>query len=208
MKKLIVFGDSWPYGAELDNTKNAFPYVMGGLMNVDVDNRSVQGSSIDESVLNFLKMFDTEDVVQSTILFCLTSPGRTMLVRGEDIVRLTPTADELESVTYYSHLYTTDLAQFNLTRNLILLQTVCNALEIPIYFVFNWDDAPTHRLLDASKIYNKTLIEVLGFNHGANFWEDIRGSDLIAKDGRGCHPSEIGHRRIATELSEWIKNGR
>ena len=44
-KRLLTVGDSHTYGDELKDVKSAWPYILGQLIDYDVDNRGVPGSS-------------------------------------------------------------------------------------------------------------------------------------------------------------------
>lgn len=203
MNKLVVFGDSWSAGAELADKELSFPHMLGNILGKQTINLSEPGSSIDEAVFYLLQFFENSSILtqpeQFTILFCLTAYSRTMLLTsGEAITQMRPTDSASEK--YYKYFYQEDTAKFNLIRNLILIQHICNSYKIPVYFVFNWDEAPRHALLNNDKIYHKSLINILGMTYEEDLTSQFVNCEYIGE----CHPNIAGHELIAKELSEWI----
>jgi hypothetical protein len=200
-----VFGDSWPAGAELfvNEKSYTFPNVLGKLLGMNTVNLSRDGSSIDESVFYLLDYFQRSEILkhpdQYSILFCLTSYSRLMMITSnQEVTQMLPSAPHSEK--YYKYFYSEDNAKFNLVRNLILVQHICESNNIPIYFVFNWDESPSHILLNNDKIYYKTLVEILGMDRNTDLTTQFNSCEYIGQ----CHPNIEGHKLIAEELSKWI----
>ena len=200
--KLLVFGDSWPAGAEVFDKTKTFPNVLGQLLNTQIIDLSREGSSIDEAVFYFLQHFEnTQDTSDCKVLFCLTAPERTMMLPdGESIQQLHPNKQSAHSATYYKYFYSEDMVEYNLIRNMLLIQTFCELNKIPLYFVFNWDHAPRHKLIDPSKIYSKSLINIIGMDNDKDLADQFKTNEYVGK----CHPNIQGHNLIAEELAKWI----
>lgn len=210
MTNLFVFGDSWPWGAECsDPYTQAFPYLLGPLINLSVHNLSQPATSIDQLVYNFLRyykrhlkshLFNEGD----SILFCLTGRSRSMYFdRSGTAQELHPRGTSAAELAYYQHLHSTELEIFNFQRNILICEYISDKLNCRSFFVTNWEKVPNN-LYDNVNFYHKTLAQILHpeRNHDTgNFGQILFPSDLITP---GHHPTELGHQKIAKELATWI----
>jgi hypothetical protein len=207
MKNLIVFGDSWPYGSDLEEPEtDCFPNVMAEKLGYRLFNFSKPSTSQDQAVYKFLRLLnsDIEMFLDSKILFCFTAISRSIyFINGEDF-EIHHTDRNFKD--YYTRIYSEELGQFTYTKNLLLVQNLCKNLSIPVYCVSNWDTVPDHKMIDKSTVYDKTLFEILGIpsceetahtNHRFQNNPYLLGS---------CHPNKQGHKLIAQELSSWINS--
>jgi hypothetical protein len=120
MKNLIVFGDSWPAGADLqDPQKDSFPAILSQKLNLNCKNLSQRGTSIDHAVNVFLKT----DVTDSMVLFCATGYARTMKIDSDQIFEVHPQDPNME--WYYTRLYSDELGKLNWIKNCLLVQEIC-----------------------------------------------------------------------------------
>ena len=209
MKKLVVFGDSWPAGAELiDANQTCFPSIMGDILEIQIDNQSQSGSSADQALLKFLNY----DLIDCAVLFCFTSYARYIRFDNAKDFEVHPNNRDLASLGYYAELYSDDLGQFNFLKNILVVQGVCKSSNIPVYCVSNWNTVPNHKLIDLNIFYKKSLFEILGMTNVTtesakeyNFkLQMLRNKQYIYPNT--AHPNAQGHRLIAEELASWINS--
>lgn len=205
-KKLLVFGDSWPYGCELENYRPAFPELMEQILQLPVENHSLFSTSIDHMVHKLLSMIEKNEVTDCGILFCLTGTTRSMIFDKTKLKEIHPNNTDVESKMYYSYIFSWELAEFNFLRNCLLIQSICKLKNIPLYFVANWYSIPNNELLDKTIFYNKSLIEILGHPpmevKNGYLWDTVAQSEYFYPNN--YHPNAKGHKLIAEELSKWI----
>jgi hypothetical protein len=207
MKKLVVFGDSWPAGAELtDPGQYCFPSLIGNLLNLQVDNQSQPGTSADQSVLRFLNY----DLNNCSVLFCFTSYTRYIRFDNSQDLEVHPNNKDLASLNYYTQFYSDELGKFNFLKNILIVQGVCKSLNIPVYCITNWNTVPDHKLIDSNTFYKKSLFEILGMTNVTT--ESAKEYDFRLQMLRNkqyiypnsSHPNINGHKLIAEELASWI----
>jgi hypothetical protein len=205
-KCLLTFGDSWPAGSELDARCNdqRFPELVARALGLGSINLAEPATSIDHAVLNLIQRTDLAD---SMVLFCVTAKERGMYFDGGQRVELHPQHTQLPSVSYYSYLYSDKLGEYNRIKNVLLVQEICNRLNVPVRFVCNWNHPPQHALIDPDLFYPQSLVEILGI---ANFEDDssfysTRGCSPYINPNLG-HPNLAGHRLIADTLTAWIQS--
>lgn len=207
IEKLVTFGDSWPAGAELadQDLHTRFPDVVAKNLKLESVNLSQCGTSIDHAVLEFLKNIDSIADDHSAVLFCLTAIERGMYFDPQP-QELHPQHRDLPSLSYYSHIYSQELANHNRLKNVLLVQELCEKFKVPLMFVCNWNSPPIHSLLRSHRFYHKSLVEILGiknFEDDNNFFVTREQCKYI-KPNQG-HPNVQGHDLIAQELTNWIK---
>lgn len=214
LKKLLVFGDSWPNGQELENpTRDSFPVLLADLVEFEsIENFSKPSTSVDQAVYEFINAINNLDTAtyDYTILFCLTGSDRSMYMSGKNTMEIHPYNTDAISKAYYLYIHSDELAKFNLIRNILLVQEMCNNRNIPVYFVSNWNSVPEHDLITAC-IFDKTLVGILGM---VNFDDPVVSDGPFAQLKQSnyvlpndCHPNPAGHKKIAEELANWINNG-
>jgi hypothetical protein len=205
-KQLVTFGDSWPAGEELDsaNLHYRFPDLIAKSLSVESRNLSQPATSIDHAVSKFLNNLD--QLQDSAVLFCLTARERSIYFQDNDARELHPHRKDLPSLSYYSYIYSDQLAEFNRIRNVLLVQELCEKFRIPLMFICNWNHAPQHSVIESHKFYPQSLVEILGMS---NFEDDdnffvTRERNVYIKPNQG-HPNVQGHQLIASTLTNWIK---
>lgn len=208
MRDLIVYGDSWSYGAGLDNPDiESFPALLGKQLNLTVDNRSVPATSIDHLCYYFLtdckdKKFKDNDI----ILFCLTGQSRSMYFEDNIPQEIFPQGIKETDILYYKYFYSKKLADCNFQKNVLLCKLMCDSNKLKSYFICNWEHPPSDLYGD----YNFYPLSLLGILHPERnlMTEDHRGfgglweSSPYMFDHR--HPNIIGHQKISEELAKWI----
>ena len=209
MKKLVVFGDSWPAGAELtDPSQYCFPTLIGNVLGLVIDNQSQPATSADQAVLRFLNY----DLTDCGVLFCFTSYARYVMFEEEQEFEIHPRNKDLASLNYYTQIYSDKLGKFNFLKNILVVQGVCKSSNIPVYCVTNWNDVPEHSSIDPTIFYKKSLFEMLGMinvttesGNNSNFGQQIFSNKQYIRPNIG-HPNIAGHKLIAEELASWINS--
>ena len=105
---------------------------------------------------------------------------------------------------YYTYFNTVSQENFNLHRNILSLQKICQQKMIKDFYIVGWSDLDLNCSgIDQTKIYPQTCIQILGFqNYNNYYFEDIRDQYLLP-----CrHPNQKGHQLIAEHLYHWIKD--
>ena len=206
---LVVFGDSWPAGGELQApTVDAFPELLSKKLNLRLVNLSQGGTSIDQAVVRFLDNSDKLQNSNSAVLFCLTSIARSMYFSNEHTVEIHPTDTNPTSLNYYKYIHSKQLSEFNLIRNMLLIQELCNRFGTPVFFVFNWNDTVHHSLLDQNLVCPESLFNMLDLQNieqesNKNFSTQLKLSKYIAPNI--AHPNIEGHHVLSAKIYNWIK---
>lgn len=210
---LLVFGDSWPAGAELNDRTHAFPYLLAKMKNMHIKNFSREKTSIDHVSLALMDFIDVEYVESHDYraLFCITDPSR-YLTFDHGLPMETSVHDQSPAATViYKYFHNRYWEEFQLRRNLMLMESLCQSHGIRSFFISNWNQ-PYNLAKYVENVYHKSLAEILGYSSRAEF--DEAGKPSLAdeiKQSRGryirpniCHPNTQGHALIAKKLSTWI----
>lgn len=222
--RLLIFGDSWAYGAELDpNTRLQQNYGarLGELLNVDsVENIAESGSAISHLQVQFnnaiTKFCDDIDKQRSrfTAVFFLTGQQRHLFfdVNGE-FGCLSPSGPSIRPCQilqrdlfyeindyYYKYVQSDSADVISLNTNLLALQARCRHYGIDDYYISGWEKLQLWPEVDASRIWKQ------GQSHCAELFgiEDLKFEQNIYIKPHGTHPNPQGHQLIADELYSLI----
>jgi hypothetical protein len=204
-EKLLVFGDSWPAGADLKTPDTeCFPYVIAQQLGLKLKNYACGGTSIEQALHRLLNDVDVDNWDNSVVLFCLTGISRSMIIENKHCTtELHPFVSTPASDAYYKYIQSDDLDEFNRIRNVLAVQQICLQKKIKCLFVSNWNPLPTHPMVDLTKFYPKTLTEILNLDKKSDR-QFVKFDSVYMKSSQG-HPNVLGHQKIAEELSTWIK---
>lgn len=208
LRCLLTIGDSWPAGDELDNPKShAFPVIVAKELGIESLNLAEPATSSDQSFYKLLNLPDSiTDWKQTLVLFCLTGISRSMVIDNGP-VELYPANTTSRDIAYYKYIQSDELDIFNRIKIILCAQQFCRWRGCSILFVNNWDATPTHKVIDQSLFYHKTLLQILNIPYiGKKLEPDfryIRSNKFIAPNV--SHPNVNGHAVIAKELINWIK---
>ena len=219
--KLLIFGDSWSYGAELGQDRrsiDAFPYQLGRLLNLPVKNYSESGSGLTHLQIQLTTAIDEMvQTSQSVGVFFLTSKERFLFFDSDGaFAHCTPTGEvvrpcqqhrrqQFENINdfYWKNIHSIQSDQINLNLNLISLQSRCKYHGIKDFYISGWQNLDLWPEVDTARIYcqgMKTCADLLCLvtEKGLTF-ED---NPYIVNDG--THPNAEGHKIIAQEIYEMI----
>jgi hypothetical protein len=209
MSKLYVYGDSWPWGAGLDDPcTQSFPALLGKYLNLQIDNRSVQSTSIEHLLYYFLNDCRNNNFGENDkVLFCLTGKSRSMYFDHDDTPQeLHPRGIKETDKLYYKYFYSKKLADYNFEKNVLLCKLICDSKKLRSYFVCNWE----HNQVDLHSDCNFYPLSLLGILHPERNLLIEEGLDVGALWNASPylydhnHPNILGHQKIAEELAKWI----
>jgi hypothetical protein len=219
ISQLVVFGDSWTYGAELELTDASnqykspdsyrlfysFPGLIAKHYNLNLQNYAIPGGSLQSMIWEFESWIDKQEKIQnSLVLFGLTMPMRqswwnNLEKKYEHSNILYNTHDQNNKFFHLNKIWSVEssgrwLAVKQYQTAVYLFSGLCYQLKIP--FV----------QFDIFKNYLK-----IPFNPVINQNESIKEMlSRIQKQNPGqvlsyrYHPNELGHQYIADYLIEYI----
>ena len=204
-KKLLVFGDSWPAGAELLDGEKTFGEILSIKLGVDFVNYSQQSTSLEHMLLQLQKFIDSgNDYSKTKCLFFLTSKTRSIYYNGKKWLSLT------SNDAHYVHLYSSELALLRSNMVVLCLQSICKQFGIDDYYIGGWEKFEVMLPgINLDKIYDQ------GNTHCLNFFKIYENdptddANFIFYDynhfikPKICHPNQLGHETIANKLYEWM----
>jgi hypothetical protein len=207
--KLVTFGDSWPAGAEIeDSYTKTYGYLLASRVDAEFYNYGRGGASLDELVTQ-LEDFVTRhyDPNQKTIaLFFLTNPARSHYW-PHDMDWLTYTWKIKEFKELFLHFHSHNMQRASISVS--ACQTWCKQLGIDDYYFAGWNrQTEWMPFVNTDKIWkggNETAADWLGAisqHTNSEYLFDVR--DNIYFKPNFCHPNELGHELIAEKLYNWI----
>lgn len=225
---LLIFGDSWAYGAELKESqreKLCFGAVLGRLLNIDqIFNFSEPGTGIThlnlqlDSAVKELGLKSPKKDQTFIAVFFLSGKERFLffdsqgeyahLAAAGSVIRpcqnhLINDFDMINEF-YFKHLNSSKSDVINLNVNLACLQSRCLYHGIRDFYISGWQPLDLWCEIDRSKIYeqgNKTCADFLGLSN--------KDGQMIFKNNPfifryRTHPNQKGHAMIAQELYQMI----
>ena len=213
MSDLLVFGDSFPAGAELEDLNDRFPVLIARDTHRNLLDFSEGGTSIDHMVLRLMNYLKNNTPSKDSIaLFCLTDPSRTLYFDGETPTELTPHTNSAVSNAYIKYIYSDNLEKFNWEKNVGYLDYACRAHNIKAFFINNWKHPYSLNSI-VQHSYNQSICELLGSS--LREWDgcpghnpfDVERTLVPNKYFSGkYHPNAQGHKLIAQRIVEWIES--
>lgn len=213
MSDLLIFGDSFPAGAELNDLNDRFPVLIAKQLNRNLIDFSQGGTSIEHMVWQLMHFLKNNTIGDDCIaLVCLTDPSRTLYFKDDELVELTPHTAGQVAEAYFKYIYSSNLEKFNWERNIGYMNYACAANNIKAFFINNWSHP--YNLSDiVERSYNHSICEMLGSN--LREWDGRPGTnpfDLERKTKNNkyfsgkYHPNVEGHKLIAQRIVEWIES--
>tara|TARA_R110000772_G_C13251761_1_gene434608 strand:- start:358 stop:993 length:636 start_codon:yes stop_codon:yes gene_type:complete len=205
---ILTIGDSFTYGAELDNREqDAWPYLLGRELDFGVYNLAVPGGSND-------RMFRVtiDRVVQNNyelVICAWTEPSRLDLMFGGKELQITSASYHHHTrfpwiKQYYAEHYDVAHATQTWLAKVLALQDLLKQRRQKYVFVSmdgHWDDYHYKNIGLQHMADAVDKEHYLGWPHeGFTHWQD--GCPL----GPNGHPLELGHQRIADKIYEHIRN--
>lgn len=211
---LLIFGDSWPYGSGLYPGQKTFGQMLAESMNIkNFKNFAIPATSNARSVWELMQSLDSTEVASTTIaVFFVTTPGRNMFVDYRNkIIDINVTHTNIDDIVnpvtlneiYYKYLHSSPQEEFELKRNVLALQRICEQKQIKDFYIVGWSDVDLDCPgIDHNKIYKQTCAQILGYKDQ----QDYITSDPNQYCSICKHPNQHGHELIADALFTWINN--
>ena len=96
-----------------------------------------------------------------------------------------------------------DLSVYNTLR--VVLKRMCEQHNIKDFYLEGWTHIDwSYNGIDKEKIYSKNATEILDVDLNPRTSELRKYQDSQFIKPNKYHPNEIGHKRIAEEMSRWI----
>lgn len=219
---LVICGDSWPNGAELQAHEQCYGQLLKNQFNCsNYLNTAADSSSIPHLVIQlqqFLELYNQPKSIWTgpvVVVFFLTGVDRDMMwscTRAINtgslktdpppyptprIIHLNPN-DSLH-VDWYAEYQSKQLSNYRANTTLLALQGMCKYHGFHDYYIWGWNRVNLWPEIDQSKFYPKMIFEEFGIKS----FDEVKYNQYIVKNG--SHPNQLGHEKIAEILAHWIK---
>ena len=205
---ILTVGDSFTYGAELDNREqDAWPYVLARKLDLNVENRAVPGGSNDRSFRVVIDQVLEEDY-QLVICGWTEASRLDLMYKGKELPVTSASHHHHKRFPWIKQYYAEHYDQKHATETwlakVLALQDFLKYRGQKYVFVSmdgQWDDQYYKNLgvQHMADAVDKT--RYLGWpQEGFTHWQD--GCPL----GPNGHPLELGHQLIADKIYEHIRN--
>lgn len=209
MKTFLVFGDSWPYGSELDFTKEKpFPNLFAQKHSLDFKSYCVPSTGIPHLVIQLEKAIN--DGHRDCIgLFCLSSTSRSIMYDKKQWKEIHINNTDPSSIAYFKYIHSLELDNFTSNSYILALQRICQQHNIEDYYISCWSKLNLYLPgIDKSKFFeegNTTFVDILECgNHLPDMDTSINAKHHTIYPNQ-CHPNYHGHQILADQLHKWIK---
>lgn len=201
---ILTLGDSFTYGEELTDRQQAWPYLLGQLLNEPVKNLGESGTCNDSIVRKLLE----QTAKQQYSLVVIGWTDRSRFEAWSEVINapttIMPASDAKLPWTqdYYRYSYNDQYAWRRWIQQVILAQEYLTARNQPYLFI---SVAGNHDYFEYSKNITK-LCQLVRQDRFVG-WPNL-GMIELAKGcqlGPGGHPLEEGHERIANEIAKYIR---
>ena len=201
---LVTFGDSWPWGAELQDDEKPYGYWIANELNLEFRNYSNEGTTIEHMILQ-LDEYIKNNKDDTIAIFFVTNPIRAMYHDGKNFVSHRPTVKSKKTNLYYETLQSDILDNHRSNVFVLALQKMCSKFKIKDYYLEGWSNIKWNlQGIDLEKFYNKTAMDILGAQLNNRTIELSKYQQNKYIKPNKYHPNENGHKKIAEELSKWI----
>ena len=203
---LAVFGDSWPVGTELQSHELAFGDLLHERLNTNnFFNCAEQGSTIDSLVIQ-LHDFMKKKIEDCICVFFITNPARYLYFENNKAKILRPTGDKSALTKFYfGEVQSDELDYHKANISILALQRMCQQKGYKDYYMEGWTNMTwDYAGIDTNKMYPKTATHILDVDLNPKTSEigKYQQSEYIKPNK--YHPNELGHKKIAEELLQWI----
>ena len=210
MNRLVVFGDSWPYGVELNQGEKTFGELLHEKLGTDqFVNYSQEGTSIEHLIIQFKNYSSVKETATDYAVFFITNPIRYMINEDGDWNTIRPTGDKTAKTKfYYEHLQSDALDHHRANVTVLALQNMCRTSTKVIKDIYlegwtniNWN----YPGVDQKKFVPKTALQMFEAEMNKRTKELVKYQNNPFIHPNKYHPNQKGHQLIADELYEFIK---
>ena len=219
VKRLLIFGDSWPQGSELKPGEKTFGEILSEGFHCPWHNFAQPSTSIPHLVQQLRRAVwtsnqeDTKfEISGSTAVFFLTSPDRDLIWENGEEVELHPGRSSTSDINkdWYFRMYSQDLVKYRVNTTLLALREMCRQHGIDEYYLWGWTRTKLWDEIDRSRFYDSGLSSALDMfddhvTHPRTLIQYINtrpNKYVYPNDG---HPNQVGHQLIAHNIDNWLR---
>lgn len=206
---MLTFGDSWPAGVELQSNEIPFGQCLANLLNCEFQNCSVGATPIEHMVIQLDQYLKTSYRTTDKIcaIFFITNYNRTLVWNEKGVHGIFPWANDSNELAriYFKYFQFNDLDKFRANMAILALQKICSDHNIDDRYIVGWRTPGfDYSGINCTKFYPKMASELMGITGDEEFSFQHRNNPYVYPNN--CHPNQLGHKLIANNLYEWIKN--
>jgi len=210
MKRLVVFGDSWPYGAELKAGEKTFGELLHEKLGTDsFVNCSQEGTSIDHLVLQLKQYMSKADVGTDIAVFFISNPIRYMIHKEGNWDTIRPTGDKsMNTRFYYEYLQSDELDNHRANTSILALQAMCrySTTIIKDIYLEGWSAIDwSYPSINKQKFLPKSALQMFEANMNKQTNELVKNQRNPFIYPNKYHPNQKGHTLIAEELYKFVE---
>lgn len=218
--QLLIFGDSWTYGDELQKHEAPYGTLLARQLGIDnIRNYSAPGTSIGHLILQLQAAMQDHAHAhcKKIAVFFLSGQERYMCYHDDKILNLNirgprinpendPQMAELVNHMYYKYFYSDQMRDFYMNTNILTLQSMCRYHGIDDYYIAGWQlfdfwpEVDRERIYDRGQTSCRELLNMEFDNRDGVVFDNVYFSPNRA------HPNQLGHQKIADCLYDWIKS--
>jgi len=210
MKRLVVFGDSWPYGAELKAGEKTFGELLHEKLGTDsFVNCSQEGTSIDHLIVQLKQYMSKADVGTDIAVFFISNPIRYMIHKEGNWDTIRPTGDKsMNTRFYYEYLQSDELDNHRANTSILALQAMCrySTTIIKDIYLEGWSAIDwSYPSINKQKFLPKSALQMFEANMNKQTNELVKNQRNPFIYPNKYHPTQKGHTLIAEELYKFAK---
>jgi len=210
MSRLVVFGDSWPYGAELKAGEKTFGELLHEKLGTDsFVNCSQEGTSIDHLVVQLKQYMSQADVGTDIAVFFISNPIRYMIHKEGNWDTIRPTGDKsMNTRFYYEYLQSDELDNHRANTSILALQAMCrySTTIVKDIYLEGWSAIDwSYPSINKQKFLPKSALQMFEANMNNQTNELVKNQSNPFIYPNKYHPNQKGHTLIAEELYKFAK---
>ena len=210
MSRLVVFGDSWPYGAELKAGEKTFGELLHEKLGTDsFVNCSQEGTSIDHLVVQLKQYMSQADVGTDIAVFFISNPIRYMIHKKGNWDTIRPTGDKsMNTRFYYEYLQSDELDNHRANTCILALQNMCrySTTIVKDIYLEGWSAIDwSYPSINKQKFLPKSALQMFEANMNNQTNELVKNQRNPFIYPNKYHPNQKGHTLIAEELYKFAK---
>tara|TARA_X000001382_G_scaffold37503_1_gene25039 strand:- start:19957 stop:20589 length:633 start_codon:yes stop_codon:yes gene_type:complete len=210
MSRLVVFGDSWPYGAELKAGEKTFGELLHEKLGTDsFVNCSQEGTSIDHLVVQLEQYMSQADVGTDIAVFFISNPIRYMIHKKGNWDTIRPTGDKsMNTRFYYEYLQSDELDNHRANTCILALQNMCrySTTIVKDIYLEGWSAIDwSYPSINKQKFLPKSALQMFEANMNKQTNELVKNQRNPFIYPNKYHPNQKGHTLIAEELYKFVK---
>ena len=210
MSRLVVFGDSWPYGAELKAGEKTFGELLHEKLGTDsFVNCSQEGTSIDHLVVQLEQYMSQADVGTDIAVFFISNPIRYMIHKKGNWDTIRPTGDKsMNTRFYYEYLQSDELDNHRANTSILALQAMCrySTTIVKDIYLEGWSAIDwSYPSINKQKFLPKSALQMFEANMNNQTNELVKNQRNPFIYPNKYHPNQKGHTLIAEELYKFAK---